>query len=151
MMSAINSSPHSRGRTRQGVAPGIYVAPKDAPGSASRLPTGKWHVYYCGAALRLCSDELGLGRASSRSVGSSCPGDGFPPTVSSCSLVLSLLLGSCAMLVKETGVTVFGVCVVYDALVLCRRPLLTYMEGTTLTLEELSRAGRHTAPTHPAK
>uniref|UniRef100_A0A8C9SGY7 dolichyl-phosphate-mannose--protein mannosyltransferase n=1 Tax=Scleropages formosus TaxID=113540 RepID=A0A8C9SGY7_SCLFO len=51
-----------------------------------------------------------------RSVGSSCPGDGFPPTVSSCSLVLSLLLGSCAMLVKETGVTVFGVCVVYDAL-----------------------------------
>uniref|UniRef100_A0A8C9VMS7 dolichyl-phosphate-mannose--protein mannosyltransferase n=1 Tax=Scleropages formosus TaxID=113540 RepID=A0A8C9VMS7_SCLFO len=49
-----------------------------------------------------------------RSVGSSCPGDGFPPTVSSCSLVLSLLLGSCAMLVKETGVTVFGVCVVYD-------------------------------------
>uniref|UniRef100_A0A8C9WAT5 dolichyl-phosphate-mannose--protein mannosyltransferase n=1 Tax=Scleropages formosus TaxID=113540 RepID=A0A8C9WAT5_SCLFO len=65
-----------------------------------------------------------------RSVGSSCPGDGFPPTVSSCSLVLSLLLGSCAMLVKETGVTVFGVCVVYDALVLCRRPLLTKWKRT---------------------
>ncbi|XP_071390444.1 protein O-mannosyl-transferase TMTC1-like [Centroberyx affinis] len=40
------------------------------------------------------------------------------------SLVASLVLGTCAMLVKETGVTVFGVCVLYDALVLCRRPLI---------------------------
>uniref|UniRef100_A0A9J8ABY8 dolichyl-phosphate-mannose--protein mannosyltransferase n=1 Tax=Cyprinus carpio carpio TaxID=630221 RepID=A0A9J8ABY8_CYPCA len=42
--------------------------------------------------------------------------DGFPPTVSVLSLVLSLLLGTCAMLVKETGITVFGVCVLYDFL-----------------------------------
>uniref|UniRef100_A0A8C2HWW9 dolichyl-phosphate-mannose--protein mannosyltransferase n=1 Tax=Cyprinus carpio TaxID=7962 RepID=A0A8C2HWW9_CYPCA len=45
--------------------------------------------------------------------------DGFPPTVSVLSLALSLLLGTCAMLVKETGITVFGVCVLYDFLVLC--------------------------------
>uniref|UniRef100_A0A8C1BG75 dolichyl-phosphate-mannose--protein mannosyltransferase n=1 Tax=Cyprinus carpio carpio TaxID=630221 RepID=A0A8C1BG75_CYPCA len=50
--------------------------------------------------------------------------DGFPPTVSVLSLVLSLLLGTCAMLVKETGITVFGVCVLYDFLVLCRKPLI---------------------------
>uniref|UniRef100_A0A8C2PM37 dolichyl-phosphate-mannose--protein mannosyltransferase n=1 Tax=Cyprinus carpio TaxID=7962 RepID=A0A8C2PM37_CYPCA len=49
--------------------------------------------------------------------------DGFPPTVSVLSLALSLLLGTCAMLVKETGITVFGVCVLYDFLVLCRKPL----------------------------
>uniref|UniRef100_A0A673JVN6 dolichyl-phosphate-mannose--protein mannosyltransferase n=1 Tax=Sinocyclocheilus rhinocerous TaxID=307959 RepID=A0A673JVN6_9TELE len=42
--------------------------------------------------------------------------DEFPPTVSVLSLALSLLLGTCAMLVKETGVTVFGVCVLYDFL-----------------------------------
>ncbi|KAL4624987.1 transmembrane and TPR repeat-containing protein 1 [Arapaima gigas] len=73
-----------------------------------------------------------------RSVGSSCPGDSFPPTVSSCSLALSLLLGACAMLVKETGVTVFGVCVVYDALVLCRRSLVTYM--SCARMKDLLRA-----------
>uniref|UniRef100_A0A3B3RET1 dolichyl-phosphate-mannose--protein mannosyltransferase n=1 Tax=Paramormyrops kingsleyae TaxID=1676925 RepID=A0A3B3RET1_9TELE len=54
-----------------------------------------------------------------RSVTGSCPGSGFPPTVSPCLLILSLLLGTCAMLVKETGVTVFGVCLLYDGLVLC--------------------------------
>uniref|UniRef100_A0A8C1CHS1 dolichyl-phosphate-mannose--protein mannosyltransferase n=1 Tax=Cyprinus carpio carpio TaxID=630221 RepID=A0A8C1CHS1_CYPCA len=42
--------------------------------------------------------------------------DEFPHTVSVLSLALSLLLGTCAMLVKETGVTVFGVCVLYDFL-----------------------------------
>ena len=36
----------------------------------------------------------------------------------------SLFLGTCAMLIKETGVTVFGVCVLYDALELCHKPLL---------------------------
>lgn len=50
--------------------------------------------------------------------------DEFPPTVSVLSLALSLLLGTCAMLVKETGITVFGVCVLYDFLVLCRKPLI---------------------------
>uniref|UniRef100_A0A8C1QRS7 dolichyl-phosphate-mannose--protein mannosyltransferase n=1 Tax=Cyprinus carpio TaxID=7962 RepID=A0A8C1QRS7_CYPCA len=49
--------------------------------------------------------------------------DGFPPTVSVLSLALSLLLGTCAMLVKETGITVFGVCVLYDFLVLCHRAM----------------------------
>uniref|UniRef100_A0A8D3D5Z0 dolichyl-phosphate-mannose--protein mannosyltransferase n=1 Tax=Scophthalmus maximus TaxID=52904 RepID=A0A8D3D5Z0_SCOMX len=44
--------------------------------------------------------------------------DSLPCTVSFSSLLLSLVLGTCAMLVKETGVTVFGVCVLYDALVL---------------------------------
>ncbi|KAG8438464.1 hypothetical protein GDO86_004871, partial [Hymenochirus boettgeri] len=36
-------------------------------------------------------------------------------------LMLSLVLGACAMLVKETGITVFGVCLVYDLLFLCPR------------------------------
>uniref|UniRef100_A0AAY4DMD1 dolichyl-phosphate-mannose--protein mannosyltransferase n=1 Tax=Denticeps clupeoides TaxID=299321 RepID=A0AAY4DMD1_9TELE len=54
-----------------------------------------------------------------RSVSPSRCEDSFPPTVSVPSLLLCALLGGCAMLVKETGVTVFGVCVVYDALVLC--------------------------------
>ncbi|XP_029016223.1 protein O-mannosyl-transferase TMTC1 isoform X2 [Betta splendens] len=49
--------------------------------------------------------------------------DSVPSTASICSLLLSLMLGTCAMLVKETGVTVFGVCVVYDALVLSWKPL----------------------------
>uniref|UniRef100_A0AAY4D765 dolichyl-phosphate-mannose--protein mannosyltransferase n=1 Tax=Denticeps clupeoides TaxID=299321 RepID=A0AAY4D765_9TELE len=53
-----------------------------------------------------------------RSVSPSRCEDSFPPTVSVPSLLLCALLGGCAMLVKETGVTVFGVCVVYDALVL---------------------------------
>uniref|UniRef100_A0A8C4RKU1 dolichyl-phosphate-mannose--protein mannosyltransferase n=1 Tax=Erpetoichthys calabaricus TaxID=27687 RepID=A0A8C4RKU1_ERPCA len=53
-----------------------------------------------------------------RSVDHSCFGENFPATVSSCSLLLSLFLGTCAMLVKETGVTVFGVCVTYDLLIL---------------------------------
>lgn len=47
----------------------------------------------------------------------------LPSTVSAGGLLLSLLLGTCGMLVKETGITVFGVCVLYDALVLCRKPL----------------------------
>ncbi|XP_063110560.1 protein O-mannosyl-transferase TMTC1 isoform X2 [Cavia porcellus] len=38
----------------------------------------------------------------------------LPPAASPFFLLLSLLLGTCAMLVKETGVTVFGVCLVYD-------------------------------------
>lgn len=49
--------------------------------------------------------------------------DSFPSTVSPGSLLISLFLGTCAMLVKETGITVFGVCLLYDALVLCRKPL----------------------------
>lgn len=58
-----------------------------------------------------------------RSVGVSVSEDSLPSTVSVWCLLVSLLLGTCAMLVKETGITVFGVCVLYDALVLCRKPL----------------------------
>ena len=60
----------------------------------------------------------------SRSVGVCDSADCLPSTVSVWVLGASLLLGTCAMLVKETGITVFGVCVLYDALVLCRKPLL---------------------------
>ncbi|NWH63477.1 TMTC1 protein, partial [Geococcyx californianus] len=49
-----------------------------------------------------------------RSVDQLYVGEHFPPTSSPFFLLLSLFLGTCAMLVKETGVTVFGVCLVYD-------------------------------------
>uniref|UniRef100_A0A3Q2FM55 dolichyl-phosphate-mannose--protein mannosyltransferase n=1 Tax=Cyprinodon variegatus TaxID=28743 RepID=A0A3Q2FM55_CYPVA len=51
-----------------------------------------------------------------RSVDQCVSEDSFPSTVSPGSLLLSLFLGTCAMLVKETGITVFGVCLLYDAL-----------------------------------
>ncbi|XP_066865064.1 protein O-mannosyl-transferase TMTC1 isoform X8 [Kogia breviceps] len=50
----------------------------------------------------------------SRSVDQCCVGGRFPPRASPFFLLLSLFLGTCAMLVKETGITVFGVCLVYD-------------------------------------
>lgn len=59
-----------------------------------------------------------------RSVSVHTPDDSLPSTASPGRLLVSLLLGTCAMLVKETGVTVFGVCVLYDVLVLCRKPLI---------------------------
>ncbi|XP_075863644.1 protein O-mannosyl-transferase TMTC1 isoform X2 [Microcebus murinus] len=49
-----------------------------------------------------------------RSLDQGCAGECFPPTASPFFLLLSLFLGTCAMLVKETGITVFGVCLVYD-------------------------------------
>ncbi|XP_008952511.2 protein O-mannosyl-transferase TMTC1 isoform X2 [Pan paniscus] len=49
-----------------------------------------------------------------RSLDQGCVGGSFPSTVSPFFLLLSLFLGTCAMLVKETGITVFGVCLVYD-------------------------------------
>ncbi|XP_016390792.1 transmembrane and TPR repeat-containing protein 1-like [Sinocyclocheilus rhinocerous] len=72
-----------------------------------------------------------------RSVSASRMADEFPPTVSVLSLALSLLLGTCAMLVKETGVTVFGVCILYDFLVLCRKPLILHLSRSRL--KELDR------------
>nr|XP_033809118.1 protein O-mannosyl-transferase TMTC1 [Geotrypetes seraphini] len=48
-------------------------------------------------------------------------GEYFPSTTSPLFLLLSLLLGTCAMLVKETGITVFGVCVLYDLFILCHK------------------------------
>ncbi|CAN9508051.1 unnamed protein product [Ophioblennius macclurei] len=59
-----------------------------------------------------------------RSISTNVSEDSTPSTASTCSLLVALFLGTCAMLVKETGVTVFGVCLLYDALVLCRRPLV---------------------------
>ncbi|XP_056280753.1 protein O-mannosyl-transferase TMTC1 isoform X2 [Pseudoliparis swirei] len=66
-----------------------------------------------------------------RSVGVCASEDSLPSTVSVWFLLVSLLLGTCAMLVKETGITVFGVCVLYDALVLCRKPLVNHLSGTS--------------------
>ncbi|XP_061570729.1 protein O-mannosyl-transferase TMTC1 isoform X2 [Cololabis saira] len=65
-----------------------------------------------------------------RSVGRCVSEDALPSTESPGSLLLSLLLGTSAMLVKETGITVFGVCVVYDALVLCRRSLTHHLSSS---------------------
>ncbi|XP_057179852.1 protein O-mannosyl-transferase TMTC1 isoform X2 [Triplophysa rosa] len=67
-----------------------------------------------------------------RSVSAGGRADVFPPTVSVPSLSLSLLLGTCAMLVKETGITVFGVCVLYDFLVICRKPLVSHLSHSRL-------------------
>nr|XP_046184410.1 LOW QUALITY PROTEIN: protein O-mannosyl-transferase TMTC1-like [Oncorhynchus gorbuscha] len=67
-----------------------------------------------------------------RSVGVCDSADCLPSTVSVWVLGASLLLGTCAMLVKETGITVFGVCVFYDALVLCRKPLLLHLSGSKI-------------------
>ncbi|XP_018431934.1 PREDICTED: transmembrane and TPR repeat-containing protein 1 [Nanorana parkeri] len=58
-----------------------------------------------------------------RSVETDPATDHFPGTRSPLLLLLSLLLGTCAMLVKETGITVFGVCLVYDLQILCLRRL----------------------------
>uniref|UniRef100_A0A8C7XXQ8 dolichyl-phosphate-mannose--protein mannosyltransferase n=1 Tax=Oryzias sinensis TaxID=183150 RepID=A0A8C7XXQ8_9TELE len=54
-----------------------------------------------------------------RSVGAASSEDSLPGTESPAALLISLLLGTCAMLVKETGITVFGVCLLYDALDPC--------------------------------
>ncbi|XP_069576395.1 protein O-mannosyl-transferase TMTC1 [Brachyistius frenatus] len=56
----------------------------------------------------------------------------LPSTVWAGSLLVSLVLGTCAMLVKETGITVFAVCLLYDALVLCRRPLVCQLSSSRL-------------------
>ncbi|XP_060550476.1 protein O-mannosyl-transferase TMTC1 isoform X3 [Pantherophis guttatus] len=53
-----------------------------------------------------------------RSVDQLYVGEHFPPTASPSFLLLSLFLGTCAMLVKETGITVFGVCLMYDGFLL---------------------------------
>ncbi|XP_015260348.1 PREDICTED: transmembrane and TPR repeat-containing protein 1 [Cyprinodon variegatus] len=67
-----------------------------------------------------------------RSVDQCVSEDSFPSTVSPGSLLLSLFLGTCAMLVKETGITVFGVCLLYDALVLCHKPLTRGLRSSRL-------------------
>ncbi|XP_069759228.1 protein O-mannosyl-transferase TMTC1 isoform X2 [Narcine bancroftii] len=64
-----------------------------------------------------------------RSVNCSYVGKDFPPTRSPVYLLLSLFLGTCAMLVKETGITIFGVCLVYDLLILCSKRLLAHLSA----------------------
>uniref|UniRef100_A0A286XJA6 dolichyl-phosphate-mannose--protein mannosyltransferase n=1 Tax=Cavia porcellus TaxID=10141 RepID=A0A286XJA6_CAVPO len=54
----------------------------------------------------------------------------LPPAASPFFLLLSLLLGTCAMLVKETGVTVFGVCLVYDFFSLSHKQDQSIASGT---------------------
>ncbi|XP_031754523.1 protein O-mannosyl-transferase TMTC1 isoform X2 [Xenopus tropicalis] len=54
-----------------------------------------------------------------RSMDSGPPRHSFPPTSAPLFLLLSLILGTGAVLVKETGITVFGVCLTYDLLLLC--------------------------------
>ncbi|XP_061921597.1 protein O-mannosyl-transferase TMTC1 isoform X2 [Entelurus aequoreus] len=66
-----------------------------------------------------------------RSVDVTASEDSVPSTVSAGSLLTSLLLGTCAMLVKETGITVFGVCIFYDAIVLCDKPFFGHLSGST--------------------
>ncbi|XP_050774137.1 protein O-mannosyl-transferase TMTC1 isoform X3 [Gopherus flavomarginatus] len=65
-----------------------------------------------------------------RSVDHFYVGEHFPPTASPFFLLLSLFLGTCAMLVKETGVTVFGVCLVYDLLFLSYNRLRLYLTAS---------------------
>ncbi|XP_067392374.1 protein O-mannosyl-transferase TMTC1 isoform X3 [Emydura macquarii macquarii] len=65
-----------------------------------------------------------------RSVDQLYVGEHFPPTASPFFLLLSLFLGTCAMLVKETGVTVFGVCLVYDLLFLSYNRLRPYLTAS---------------------
>ncbi|XP_027007329.1 protein O-mannosyl-transferase TMTC1 isoform X1 [Tachysurus fulvidraco] len=72
-----------------------------------------------------------------RSVSACSESDCFPSMASPCSLALCVLLGTSSMLVKETGVTVFGVCVLYDGLVLCRKPLVSHL--SRFRLKELIR------------
>ncbi|GCB74546.1 hypothetical protein scyTo_0003637 [Scyliorhinus torazame] len=82
-----------------------------------------------------------------RSVNCSHIGKYFPPTSSPFFLLLSLFLGTCAMLVKETGITVFGVCLIYDLLVLCPNKLLMNLSADRirgllkLSAPYLKRAG----------
>uniref|UniRef100_A0A3B1K0Q0 dolichyl-phosphate-mannose--protein mannosyltransferase n=1 Tax=Astyanax mexicanus TaxID=7994 RepID=A0A3B1K0Q0_ASTMX len=75
-----------------------------------------------------------------RSVSECSMVDSFPSTVSPRFLALSLFLGTCAMLVKETGITVFGVCVLYDSLVLCRKPLFSHLSRSRV--KDLIRVSR---------
>lgn len=75
-----------------------------------------------------------------RSIGEPAHPTLAPPTRLPLYLALSLLLGSAAMLVKETGVTVFGVCLVYDALVMCHRPMMLLL--STCNVAEMLRVSR---------
>ncbi|XP_066489913.1 protein O-mannosyl-transferase TMTC1 isoform X3 [Tiliqua scincoides] len=71
-----------------------------------------------------------------RSVDQLYVGEHFPPTASLSFLLLSLFLGTCAMLVKETGITVFGVCLVYDCFLLSQNRLSRKNGGVHQTIAQ---------------
>uniref|UniRef100_A0A8C5AZZ4 dolichyl-phosphate-mannose--protein mannosyltransferase n=1 Tax=Gadus morhua TaxID=8049 RepID=A0A8C5AZZ4_GADMO len=61
------------------------------------------------------ADVLAYDATCTRTCVGAVPSEGSVPcTESPWALGASLFLGTCAMLIKETGVTVFGVCVLYD-------------------------------------
>ncbi|XP_050604475.1 protein O-mannosyl-transferase TMTC1 isoform X3 [Macaca thibetana thibetana] len=66
-----------------------------------------------------------------RSLDQGCVGESFPSTVSPFFLLFSLFLGTCAMLVKETGITVFGVCLVYDLFSLSNKEDKSYLRASS--------------------
>ncbi|XP_072876690.1 protein O-mannosyl-transferase TMTC1 isoform X5 [Chlorocebus sabaeus] len=66
-----------------------------------------------------------------RSLDQGCVGKSFPSTVSPFFLLFSLFLGTCAMLVKETGITVFGVCLVYDLFSLSNKEDKSYLRASS--------------------
>ncbi|XP_033078426.1 protein O-mannosyl-transferase TMTC1 isoform X3 [Trachypithecus francoisi] len=66
-----------------------------------------------------------------RSLDQGCVGESFPSTVSPFFLLFSLFLGTCAMLVKETGITVFGVCLIYDLFSLSNKEDKSYLRASS--------------------
>ncbi|NXC07781.1 TMTC1 protein, partial [Orthonyx spaldingii] len=84
-----------------------------------------------------------------RSVDQLYVGEHFPPTASPFFLLLSLFLGTCAMLVKETGVTVFGVCLVYDFFSLSYNGLKLRSGGVPQRPARLPMAARSGSPQAP--
>ncbi|KAM6436763.1 protein O-mannosyl-transferase TMTC1 isoform 2-T2 [Liasis olivaceus] len=82
-----------------------------------------------------------------RSVDQLYVGEHFPPTASPSFLLLSLFLGTCAMLVKETGITVFGVCLVYDGFLLSQKGSRLKNGGPHAKMARQPAASLH-APLH---
>ncbi|XP_012575886.1 PREDICTED: transmembrane and TPR repeat-containing protein 1 isoform X3 [Condylura cristata] len=75
-------------------------------------------------------------------------GERFPPTVSPFFLLLSLFLGTCAMLVKETGVTVFGVCLLCDLFSLSHAQESSSSEDTDRHSPQRPRSAHSSLPAH---
>ncbi|XP_019628296.1 PREDICTED: transmembrane and TPR repeat-containing protein 1-like [Branchiostoma belcheri] len=71
--------------------------------------------------------------AFTRSVATVCRSVDFPAVSSHGQYVLCLVLGACAMLVKEQGITVLGVCVLYDTLIICRRGILRHLRERSVS------------------
>ncbi|XP_033017490.1 LOW QUALITY PROTEIN: protein O-mannosyl-transferase TMTC1 [Lacerta agilis] len=85
-----------------------------------------------------------------RSVDQLYVGEHFPPTASLSFLLLSLFLGTCAMLVKETGITVFGVCLVYDGFLLSQNRLRMKNGGVHQKIPRPPSASLHASLQFPS-